>query len=93
VLALKSESNVKHRSWRVTKKLDRQEAVITGGTEGIGLATAKRFVEEGAYVCITGRRQKHLDVAVKAIGANVSGVSGRHCRWLTLIVCTRPSLR
>jgi NAD(P)-dependent dehydrogenase (short-subunit alcohol dehydrogenase family) len=60
----------------VTQKLEGKTAVITGGTEGIGLATAKRFVEEGAYVFITGRRQKELDEAVKAIGANVSGVQG-----------------
>ena len=60
----------------MTKKLEGKTAVITGGTEGIGLATAKRFVEEGAYVFITGRRQKELDEAVKAIGANVSGVQG-----------------
>jgi NAD(P)-dependent dehydrogenase (short-subunit alcohol dehydrogenase family) len=51
-------------------------AVITGGTEGIGLATAKLFVKEGAFVFITGRRQKELDEAVKAIGTNVSGVRG-----------------
>jgi NAD(P)-dependent dehydrogenase (short-subunit alcohol dehydrogenase family) len=57
----------------VTQKLEGKTAVITGGTEGIGLATAKRFVEEGAYVFITGRRQKELD---EAIGANVSGVQG-----------------
>src|SRR5260370_33859745 len=60
----------------VTKKLEGTTAVITGGTEGIGLATARRFVEEGAYVFITGRRQKKLDEVVKAIGANVSGVQG-----------------
>ena len=51
-------------------------AVITGGTTGIGLATAKRFVEEGAYVFITGRRQAELDSAVKEIGDNVTGVQG-----------------
>jgi len=61
---------------RMPKKLEGKIAVITGGTEGIGLATAKLFVREGAYVFITGRRQKELDEAVKAIGTNVSGVQG-----------------
>src|SRR5258707_5799971 len=60
----------------MTKKLEGKIAVITGGTEGIGLATAKLFVKEGAYVFITGRRQKELDEAVKAIGTNVSGIQG-----------------
>jgi len=60
----------------VTKKLEGKTAVITGGTDGIGFATAKRFVEEGAYVFITGRRQKALDEAVRAIGTNVAGVQG-----------------
>src|SRR5882724_11678971 len=60
----------------MTKKLEGKTAVITGGTEGIGLATAKLFVQEGAYVFITGRRQKELDEAVKAIASNVSGVQG-----------------
>src|SRR5881396_952157 len=58
------------------KKLEGKVAVITGGTEGIGLAAARLFVKEGAYVFITGRRQKELDEAVKAIGTNVSGVQG-----------------
>ena len=51
-------------------------AVITGGTTGIGLATAKQFVEEGAYVFIIGRRQAELDSAVNEIGDNVTGVQG-----------------
>ena len=51
-------------------------AVITGGSSGIGLATAKRFVKEGAYVFITGRRQTELDKAVAEIGSNVTAVQG-----------------
>ena len=62
------------------KKLEGKVAVITGGTSGIGLATAQRFVSEGAYVFITGRRQSELDAAVKQIGKNnnnnVTGVQG-----------------
>jgi NAD(P)-dependent dehydrogenase (short-subunit alcohol dehydrogenase family) len=57
-------------------KLLGKVAVITGGTEGIGLATAQVFVKEGAYVFITGRRQKELDEAVTAIGSNVMGIQG-----------------
>ncbi len=56
----------------MTNKLEGKTAVITGGTEGIGLATATLFVKEGAYVFITGRRQKELDEAVKAIGPNAT---------------------
>src|SRR5471032_3131861 len=51
-------------------------AVITGGSSGIGLATAQRFVKEGAYVYITGRRQSELDKAVALIGSNVTAVQG-----------------
>jgi NAD(P)-dependent dehydrogenase (short-subunit alcohol dehydrogenase family) len=58
------------------KKLQGKLAVITGGTTGIGLAAAKLFVKEGAYVFITGRRQKELDEAAQAIGSNVTGVQG-----------------
>src|SRR5258705_5333409 len=57
-------------------KLDGKVALITGGNSGIGLATAKRFVQEGAYVFITGRRQLALDEAVRQIGSNVTGVQG-----------------
>jgi NAD(P)-dependent dehydrogenase (short-subunit alcohol dehydrogenase family) len=57
-------------------KLDGKIALITGGNSGIGLATAKRFVKEGAHVFITGRREAELAAAVKEIGSNVIGVQG-----------------
>ena len=57
-------------------KLEGKIAVITGGSSGIGLATAKRFVTEGAYVFVTGRRQTELKVAVRDIGKNVTDVQG-----------------
>ncbi|MGA8873334.1 MAG: SDR family oxidoreductase [Candidatus Acidiferrales bacterium] len=57
-------------------KLEGKIAVITAGTSGMALATAKLFVKEGAYVFITGRRQEQLDKAVKEIGRNVTGVQG-----------------
>src|SRR6476646_1649854 len=57
-------------------KLEGKVAVITGGSSGIGLATAQRFVEDGAYVFITGRRQTEVDKAINKIGKNVTGVQG-----------------
>jgi NAD(P)-dependent dehydrogenase (short-subunit alcohol dehydrogenase family) len=63
--------NAKHAG-----KLEGKIALITGGNSGIGLATAKRFVKEGAYVFITGRREPELAAALKEIGKNVSAVQG-----------------
>src|SRR5712692_8700153 len=57
-------------------KLEGKIALVTGGNSGIGLATAKQFVHEGAYVFITGRRDAELAAAVKEIGTNVTGVQG-----------------
>ena len=57
-------------------KLEGKIAVITGGNSGMGLATAKRFVSEGAYVFITGRRQNELNAAISEIGKNAIGIQG-----------------
>ncbi|MEV4824834.1 SDR family oxidoreductase [Micromonospora sp. NPDC049274] len=57
-------------------QLDGKTALVTGGTTGIGLATARRFAAEGAYVFVTGRRKGPLDEAVASIGANVTGIAG-----------------
>ena len=65
-------------------KLEGKVAVVTGGNSGIGLATAKQFVAEGAYVFITGRRQVELDAAVKQIGENIVGVQGDVARLADL---------
>src|ERR1700693_6092634 len=64
------------RRKNVSQKLVGKVAVVTGGSSGIGLATANRFVDEGAYVFITGRRQNELDAAVKQISRNITGVQG-----------------
>jgi NAD(P)-dependent dehydrogenase (short-subunit alcohol dehydrogenase family) len=60
----------------VSQKLAGKVAVVTGGSSGIGLATAQRFVNEGAYVFITGRRQTELDAAVSQIGHDITAVQG-----------------
>jgi len=60
----------------MTKRLEGKVAVITGGSSGIGLATAQRFAAEGAKVVITGRRQPELDSAVREIGGDAIGVRG-----------------
>lgn len=57
-------------------KLAGKVALITGGTSGIGFATARRFIAEGAYVYITGRRQNELDAAVSKLGPHVTGIQG-----------------
>src|SRR5256884_1660158 len=70
IVAIIQKGNQKHM------RLATRTALITGGTSGIGLATAKQFVNEGASVFITGRREPELAAAVKEIGRNVTGVQG-----------------
>ena len=72
-------------------KLEGKVAVITGGSSGLALESARRFVEEGAYVFITGRRQEQLDDAVKLIGRNVTGVRGDASNLDDLAVCSTQS--
>ena len=63
-------------TFEISKRLQGKTALITGGTSGLGLATAKRFIEEGARVFITGRRKDALDAAVTEIGGDVTGIQG-----------------
>ena len=72
----------------MSKKLEGKVAVITGGNSGIGLATARRFVAEGAHVFITGRRQAELEEAVTQMGKHVSGVQGDARTWQTSTGCS-----
>ena len=60
----------------MTNRFNNKVVVITGGTSGIGLASAKAFATEGASVLITGRRQDALDAAINQIGGRVTGVRG-----------------
>src|SRR4249920_3637408 len=72
-------------------KLEGKIALITGGNSGIGLATAKRFVNEGAYVFITGRRDPELARAVREIGRNVTGYKETWRTWAILIASSSKS--
>src|SRR5262249_3679209 len=71
-----SSERIQESKERHMGKLEGRIALITGGNSGIGFATAKRFVGEGAYVFITGRREKELAAAVKEIGNNIAAVQG-----------------
>jgi len=73
---IKFHLTLNHKERNMMSKLNGKIALITGGTTGLGFATAERFLSEGAEVVITGRRQAELDSAVKRLGQNVLGVQG-----------------
>jgi NAD(P)-dependent dehydrogenase (short-subunit alcohol dehydrogenase family) len=73
----------------MVRKLEGKIAVVTGGTSGIGLATAKRFTVEGARVFVTGRRQAELDAAIAVIGPRATGVQADSA-ILVLRIIDRP---
>ena len=75
-------------------RLQGKIAVITGGSSGMGFATAEQFVSEGAYVYITGRREKELNTAVAKIGKNIAAVQGiKKVLGLTNTKVIRPRRR
>ena len=77
----------------MSKKLENRVVVITGATSGMALATAKLFVEEGAYVFVTGRSQERLDKAVKKIGKTLLVFRAMLAVLQTSIGCSRRSKR
>jgi NAD(P)-dependent dehydrogenase (short-subunit alcohol dehydrogenase family) len=79
-----TENRKSNRS-KLMSKLERKVTVVTGGNGGIGLATAQRFVAEGAYVFIKGRRHNELYAAVKLIGKNLTAVQGVATKVSSLI--------
>ena len=65
---------IQRKRWKMAGKLEGKVALVTGGSSGIGLATAKRFVQEGAFVYITGRRETELQTAAASLGANAKAI-------------------
>jgi NAD(P)-dependent dehydrogenase (short-subunit alcohol dehydrogenase family) len=74
-------------------KLSGKIAVITGGNSGIGLASAKAFIKEGARVVVTGRRREAIDAALSEIGPGAIGIQGDASNLTDLALCTRKSCR